>query len=74
MADAWCLIHQKSKEDIKLGASVSNRLSFFGYKQSLRLLVQLLKETANNKELRRDSLYYIATVQFRLEQYLDARK
>mmetsp|Transcript_2561 Transcript_2561/g.5406 ORF Transcript_2561/g.5406 Transcript_2561/m.5406 type:complete len:96 (+) Transcript_2561:477-764(+) len=40
----------------------------------MKMGASLLWELTGNKELRRDSLFYIATVQFRMEQYLDARK
>jgi hypothetical protein len=40
----------------------------------MTIFPQLLRELTDNKELRRDSLFYIATVQFRMEHYLDARK
>jgi hypothetical protein len=76
IADAWCLIHQKSRDEMKMGASVGNT-SFVVIRRIyllMNLCSQLLRELTGNKELRRDSLFYIATVQFRMEQYLDARK
>ena len=35
---------------------------------------QLLQELTSNKEMRRESLYYLATVLYRLEKYADARQ
>mmetsp|Transcript_10949 Transcript_10949/g.26832 ORF Transcript_10949/g.26832 Transcript_10949/m.26832 type:complete len:155 (-) Transcript_10949:7-471(-) len=43
-------------------------------KDNIRAGIALLEELSDNKGVQRESLYYQATAQYRLEQYMDSRK